>query len=163
MHVRGHALAGSLLQLEAAAKACRMELQGGSLNYRWRDYVVGSPHGFGSGCTSRPSMVLYASVASGEKMWDSRLSCNSTNKLKHSESCLLATIGNTLWVLQDITCEQRRESAETWAQTGQKSGGQVQLYHAPSLGAWFRHASVMQCQVFIKSPTEYLKYECELF
>lgn len=98
MHVRGHALAGSLLQLEAAAKACRIELQGGSLNYRWRDYVVGLPHGFGSGCTSRPSVVSYASVASGEKTWDSRLSCNSTNKLKHSESCLLATVGNTLWV-----------------------------------------------------------------
>lgn len=34
MHVRGHALPGSLLQLEAAAKACRMELQGASLNSR---------------------------------------------------------------------------------------------------------------------------------
>lgn len=62
--------------------------------------------------------------------------------------------------VQDITREQRRESAETWAQTGQKSGGQVQLYRAHNLGARIRHASVMQCQVFIKSPAEYLKYEC---
>lgn len=45
-----------------------------------------------------PRWLSYASVTSGEKMWDSRLSCNSTNKLKHSESCLLATVGNTLWV-----------------------------------------------------------------
>lgn len=65
--------------------------------------------------------------------------------------------------VQEITCEQRRTIAETWAQTGQKSGGQVQLYRAPHLGARIWHASGMQCQVVIQSPAEYLKYECELF
>lgn len=61
MHVRGHALTGSLMQLEAAAKGCRTQ---------W----------LGPGCTGRPSVTSYATVASGEKMGDSRLSCSSTKQ-----------------------------------------------------------------------------------
>lgn len=45
----------------------------------------------------------------------------------------------------------------------QKSGGQVQLCHSFNPGTQIRHASVMQCQVFVESPAEYFKYECELF
>lgn len=72
MHVWGRAPAGSLLQLIAAAKACRLGLQGGSLNYRSRPHC-GPAARLGTGCTSRPSMTSYARVASVQKMWDSRL------------------------------------------------------------------------------------------
>lgn len=154
MHVGDRAPTGSLLQLKAAAKACRMGLQGGSLNYRSR--LHRGPAGSALAAPAGPRLHRMPGWHLYRKC--EILGCYSTNNLKHLESCLPLTVSwcagchrwTAVWECWDLDSDK----PEIWWSGPVRSCIQ---------SGWARHASVMQCQVFIKSPVGNLKYEWELF
>lgn len=158
MHVWDRAPAGSLLQLKAAAKACRMGLQGGSLNYRSRLHR-GPAARLGTGCTSRPSIT--SSYARGGICTENVRFWAVLLLFKQLETFVILPHFDSFWVCR---MSHMNSGVRDWDWDSDRPeiwwSGPVR---SCIQSGWTRHASVMQCQVFIKSPVGNLKYEWELF
>lgn len=160
MHMWDRAPASSLLQLRAAATACRMELQGGSLNYRSR-LCRGWPHSSALAAPAGPQLhhmlvwhlyrkcEILGCPGTLQTTWNI---CNPTS-IWQSETvygCAGYHMWTAVWECWDLDSDR----PEIWWSGPVRSCIQ---------SGWIWHANVMQCQVFIKSPVENVKHEGELF